>query len=203
MQTESVVLQAIFHYRACLSSNETLLDDSRKIGKDGRPFELLIGKKFSLEMWEEAIQTMRVGEVASFVSPIQVNASLFFFNFYLINYTFCLQFALHWSIMCACRQFRNMCLWHAPWGTWSRARRRSITAVACMSRNKQWATVISMSFLNIPNLSYLRWVSSQYIKSFYHTLLITSIGLLYGFNIHWIFWVYDGCFKSFWMPNSW
>jgi hypothetical protein len=95
VQTESVVLQAIFHYRACLSSNETVLDDSRKIGKDGRPFELLIGKKFSLEMWEEAIQTMRVGEVALFVSPIQVNASLFFFNFYLIKYTFYLQFALH------------------------------------------------------------------------------------------------------------
>lgn len=31
------------------------------------PFELLLGKKFKLEIWETLIKTMRVAEVASFL----------------------------------------------------------------------------------------------------------------------------------------
>jgi AH receptor-interacting protein len=42
----------------------TILDDSRKWEK---PMELIIGKKFKLEAWEMCLQTMRMGELASFV----------------------------------------------------------------------------------------------------------------------------------------
>ena len=41
-----------------------LIDCSRDLGQ---PFELLIGKKFKLEVWEELIKTMRVKEVARFM----------------------------------------------------------------------------------------------------------------------------------------
>lgn len=41
-----------------------LLDDSRQ---SKHPFELLIGKKFKLDVWETLIKTMRVNEVAEFV----------------------------------------------------------------------------------------------------------------------------------------
>lgn len=39
------------------------IDDSRKFKE---PVEILIGKKFKLEVWESAIQTMAVGEIAEF-----------------------------------------------------------------------------------------------------------------------------------------
>lgn len=40
-----------------------MIDDSRKLTQ---PMELLIGKQFKLEVWETAVQTMAVGEVAEF-----------------------------------------------------------------------------------------------------------------------------------------
>ena len=40
------------------------VDCSRKLGQ---PFELLVGKKFKLEVWEELVKTMRVGEISEFV----------------------------------------------------------------------------------------------------------------------------------------
>lgn len=40
-----------------------MIDDSRSYNK---PMELIIGKKFKLEVWEELIKTMRVGEVSRF-----------------------------------------------------------------------------------------------------------------------------------------
>jgi len=55
-----------FHFVAKrLDSDRTLLDDSRKWIK---PMELIFGKKFKLESWEMSIETMRVGEVASFTT---------------------------------------------------------------------------------------------------------------------------------------
>jgi len=55
-----------FHFVAKrLDDNKTLLDDSRKWTK---PMELIFGKKFKLESWEMSIETMRVGEVASFIT---------------------------------------------------------------------------------------------------------------------------------------
>jgi len=55
-----------FHFVAKrLDSDNTVLDDSRKWTK---PMELIFGKKFKLESWEMSIETMRIGEVASFVT---------------------------------------------------------------------------------------------------------------------------------------
>ena len=48
-----------------LDDEKTLLDDSRKWTK---PMELIFGKKFKLESWEMSLETMRVGEVASFTT---------------------------------------------------------------------------------------------------------------------------------------
>ena len=40
-----------------------VIDDSRKYTQ---PIEILIGKKFKLEVWETMIQTMAINEVAEF-----------------------------------------------------------------------------------------------------------------------------------------
>ena len=57
-------LQVKFHYivRQC-HDEKTVVDDSKK---DKKPLELIIGKKFKLEVWEKCIKTMRLDEVASF-----------------------------------------------------------------------------------------------------------------------------------------
>eukprot|EP00095_Tigriopus_kingsejongensis_P000254 maker-scaffold272_size230267-snap-gene-0.22 protein:Tk00254 transcript:maker-scaffold272_size230267-snap-gene-0.22-mRNA-1 annotation:"ah receptor-interacting protein" len=54
----------IFHFvtKRC-DGDQTQLDDSRRWP---RPMELIIGKQFKLEAWEVCLQTMKVGEVASF-----------------------------------------------------------------------------------------------------------------------------------------
>ena len=53
-----------FHFQTRLCNEDnTVLDDSRKWDK---PMELIIGKKFKLEAWEMCLETMNVGEVASF-----------------------------------------------------------------------------------------------------------------------------------------
>lgn len=58
--------KCFFHFqtRKC-DDNKTVLDDSRKMGK-GTPMNLVIGKKFKLEVWEAILQKMAVGEVAQF-----------------------------------------------------------------------------------------------------------------------------------------
>ncbi|KAJ8044243.1 AH receptor-interacting protein [Holothuria leucospilota] len=54
-----------FHYRcAKLNEGNTVLDDSR-VGT-GQPMELVTGKQFKLDVWEECLKTMRVQEVADF-----------------------------------------------------------------------------------------------------------------------------------------
>ena len=55
-----------FHFVAKrLNDDKTQLDDSRKWTK---PMELIFGKKFKLESWEMSLETMRLGEVASFTT---------------------------------------------------------------------------------------------------------------------------------------
>ncbi|XP_044269500.1 AH receptor-interacting protein [Tribolium madens] len=55
-----------FHFQTRLCDKEkTLLDDSKKMGS-GKPFELVLGKKFKLEVWEAVIQKMALNEVAVF-----------------------------------------------------------------------------------------------------------------------------------------
>lgn len=71
-----------FHFRTLLlnkdgglreeSGEQCVLDDSRKLGTG--PFELLVGRKFKLGIWEDMVKTMRVGEVAQFKCPFKVCA---------------------------------------------------------------------------------------------------------------------------------
>lgn len=52
-----------FQTRLC-DDDKTVLDDNRK---ECKPMELIIGKKFKMEVWETCLKSMRVGEVASFI----------------------------------------------------------------------------------------------------------------------------------------
>ncbi|XP_045464762.1 AH receptor-interacting protein [Harmonia axyridis] len=56
-----------FHFqtRIC-NADKVLLDDSKKLGP-GKPVELLIGKKFKLEIWESMLRGMLLNEVSKFV----------------------------------------------------------------------------------------------------------------------------------------
>lgn len=42
-----------------------MIDDSKEINKN-KPMELILGKKFKLPIWERALKTMWVNEVAKF-----------------------------------------------------------------------------------------------------------------------------------------
>ncbi|CAH2096009.1 unnamed protein product [Euphydryas editha] len=55
-----------FHFQTWkLGKERVLVDDSKKIGKR-EPMVLVIGHKFKLEVWENIVKKMAVGEVASF-----------------------------------------------------------------------------------------------------------------------------------------
>ena len=47
-----------------------IIDDSRRMGNG--PFELLIGREFKLDIWEEMVKTMRLKEVSRFTCPFKV-----------------------------------------------------------------------------------------------------------------------------------
>ncbi|XP_008470426.1 aryl-hydrocarbon-interacting protein-like 1 [Diaphorina citri] len=54
-----------FHFVTQLcDSDNTILDDSRKLGK---PMQLVLGKKFKLEVWETLVKHMSIGEISKFV----------------------------------------------------------------------------------------------------------------------------------------
>ncbi|XP_034951308.1 AH receptor-interacting protein [Chelonus insularis] len=56
--------KVIFHFKTTkCDDNETVIDDSRVMGK---PMELVIGKKFKLEVWETIVQMMSLNEVSRF-----------------------------------------------------------------------------------------------------------------------------------------
>jgi AH receptor-interacting protein len=62
-----------FYYQTRLcDSDKTVVDDNRK---DGKPMELIFGKKFKLEVWETCLKSMRVSEVASFVVDVSLVGS--------------------------------------------------------------------------------------------------------------------------------
>lgn len=53
-----------FHFVTQLcDSNNTIIDDSKALGK---PMQLVLGKKFKLEVWETLVKHMAVGEVSQF-----------------------------------------------------------------------------------------------------------------------------------------
>jgi AH receptor-interacting protein len=51
-----------FHYETKRADNEKIIDDSRKT----KPMEIVLGKKFKLEVWEAIVQKMSLNEVAQF-----------------------------------------------------------------------------------------------------------------------------------------
>ncbi|XP_026678300.1 aryl-hydrocarbon-interacting protein-like 1, partial [Diaphorina citri] len=58
-------VQVHFHFVTQLcDSDNTILDDSRKLGK---PMQLVLGKKFKLEVWETLVKHMSIGEISKFV----------------------------------------------------------------------------------------------------------------------------------------
>lgn len=67
--------KVLFHYRSLIKKDDgdlQLLDDSKKSKK---PFELLLGKKFKLDIWETLVKTMRLNEIAEFTCEAQHVAS--------------------------------------------------------------------------------------------------------------------------------
>lgn len=82
--------QAFFHFRTLVSTEKggegegeaerRVLDDSRTLGTG--PFELLVGRKFKLEIWENMVKTMRIGEIAEFKCPFKVSCGVEKLMFY-------------------------------------------------------------------------------------------------------------------------
>lgn len=55
------------------NDDRTVLDDSKKVGV---PMEVVIGNMFKLDIWENLLKSMRIGEVAEFWCDIIVSASV-------------------------------------------------------------------------------------------------------------------------------
>lgn len=51
------------------------MDDSRKMG-EGKPIDLVLGKKFKLEVWEAIIQKMAINEIAQFTVDKSVRSNM-------------------------------------------------------------------------------------------------------------------------------
>lgn len=63
-----------FHYETKRADNEKVIDCSRKINK---PMEMVLGRKFKLEVWEVIVQKMSLNEVAKFTvdKSVRINKS--------------------------------------------------------------------------------------------------------------------------------
>ena len=82
------LLQLYFHFRTEICDDEnTVLDDSHKYNK---PMEMILGKKFKLEVWETCLRTMRLNEVASF--KVEKSVSVVVFLCLLFSTAFMLSF---------------------------------------------------------------------------------------------------------------
>ena len=75
-----------FHYKTIISENGTVIDDSKQLNPN-KPMELIIGKKFKLEIWERAIKTMWLNEVAKFtvVKEVKIYSYINIFIFLVIR----------------------------------------------------------------------------------------------------------------------
>jgi len=58
-------IQVYFHYKTLVQEDGTVIDDSKQYNEH-KPMEIIIGKKFKLEVWEKALRTMWLNEVAKF-----------------------------------------------------------------------------------------------------------------------------------------
>lgn len=61
-----------FHYETRRADNQNVIDDSRKIDK---PLELVLGKKFKMEVLEVIVQKMTLKEVAKFTIDKSVSVT--------------------------------------------------------------------------------------------------------------------------------
>jgi AH receptor-interacting protein len=61
----SVTEKVHYHYKTVNPETNVTIDDSKVLGPD-KPMELIIGKKFKLEVWENCLQTMWLNEVSKF-----------------------------------------------------------------------------------------------------------------------------------------
>lgn len=71
-----IKFQVKFHFQTLkCDANKTVIDDSRKMDK---PMELVLGKKFKLEVWEVIVQKMAINEVAKFTVDKSVSLYILF-----------------------------------------------------------------------------------------------------------------------------
>ena len=74
--------QAVFHFRtykpildgqslSVRPDPDEVIDDTRAMGIG--PFELIMGREFKLDVWDEMIRTMQLNEVAVFLCPFKVS----------------------------------------------------------------------------------------------------------------------------------
>lgn len=61
-----------FHFETRRADNQKVIDDSRKIDK---PMQLVVGKKFKLEVWEVIVNKMSLNEVAKFTVDKSVSCN--------------------------------------------------------------------------------------------------------------------------------
>lgn len=54
-----------FYYKTIVQQDGTVIDDSKQYNEH-KPMEIIIGKKFKFEVWEKALKTMWLKEVAKF-----------------------------------------------------------------------------------------------------------------------------------------
>jgi len=65
------LLQVKFHYvTRTVDEGQKIIDDSRK---HKEPMEIIVGKKFKFEPWEECLKSMTCGEISSFTIDEKVN----------------------------------------------------------------------------------------------------------------------------------
>lgn len=83
------ILQVKFHFQTRRANDVRVIDDSKKINK---PMELVLGKKFKLEVWEVMVQKMSLNEVAKFTVHKSVSKPIAISNVsWLVRYFFYLQ----------------------------------------------------------------------------------------------------------------
>lgn len=67
-----IIFKVYFHFKIIEPESGKVMDDSKKMNEK-KPMELIIGKKFKIEIWEKCIRTMWLNEVAKFSVVKEVN----------------------------------------------------------------------------------------------------------------------------------
>lgn len=76
--------QIHFHFQTRLcNADNAVLDDSRQMGA-GKPLDLVLGKKFKLEVWEAILQKMALNEVAEFTVDKSVRQHYYIVCYFIV-----------------------------------------------------------------------------------------------------------------------